>query len=193
MTTDTSLYRLREHFLSPAEQTFYLALSDILRDQLVREILSICPKVAVADLITVSRPNENIHQLSKLHRKTIDFLLIQRQSLKPMLAIELDYPKQAHHSSDKFLEEVFISAELPFIRITVKEQYDKTVLAYQIRDALGRGQPGESQRKHEDFSPICPNCGITMVLRFHKSGKEVGKKYYGCLNYPECQQTIPVE
>lgn len=193
MTDTSSPYRLREHFLSPAEQTFYLALSDILRDQLVVELLSICPKVALADLITVSRPNENIHQLSKLHRKTIDFLLIHRQTLAPALAIELDYPKQAHHRQDTFLEEVFTSANLPFLRVTVQDSYDANTLANQVRAAIERGLPAKPLRSQEDFSPICPRCGITMVLRFHKSGREVGKKYYGCLNYPECTETVPIE
>jgi len=45
---------------------------------------------------------------------------------------------------------------------------------------------------HTDFSPICPRCGIMMVLRFDKDGPHKGQKYYGCLNFPGCQETVSV-
>jgi len=188
----TDLYRLREHFLSAPEAAFYNVLSDVLRDQLVGELLIVCPKIALSDLVTVSRPNENIHQLNRLHRKTVDFLLVHRATLAPALAIELDYPKQTHHRTDTFLEDVFASAHLPFVRITVKETYDQNRIAVFIKNALASQNYAEKSRTEQDFSPVCPRCGITMVLRFQKMGNVVTQKYYGCLNFPECTETIPV-
>jgi hypothetical protein len=186
----TDPYRLREPFLSPVEQSFYHALNDVLSSQLADKMLSICPKIAISDLVTVTRPNENVHYYNKINRKTIDFLLIHRSNLRPVLAIELDYPKQVHHGNDKFLESVFEAGKLPFVRVTVLENYDRGILAASINDAIEKSIEAITIKSHEDFSPVCPNCGITMVLRFSKAGKG-GSKYYGCLNYPDCKETMP--
>jgi hypothetical protein len=188
----TNPYRLREHFLSSTEQNFYHALDELLCDKLVSEPLVICLKVALSDLITVTRPNENVHYFNKLHHKTVDFLLIHRISLHPVLAIELDYPKQTHHGEDKFLEGVFQSGNLPFVRITVQEKYDLAILSARIKHAIEKTDPSQIARNQQDFSPICPKCGITMVLRFYKTGDDTGKKYYGCMNYPVCKETMPI-
>ena len=41
----------------------------------------------------------------------------------------------------------------------------------------------------------CPRCGGNLVLRTAKSGDNVGKRFYGCSNYPRCRYTedIPAE
>lgn len=184
-------FRLRPDVLSPDESLFYKALREVLRDQLVGELLMIWPKVSLLDVITVARPNENVHHFSRLLRKSVDFLLVYRPTLQPVMAIELEYPKQANHRTGRFLDELFDAVGLPFLRIMVQEKYNNNGLALQIRRVLPPS-PQQVQSSEEHFSPICPHCGITMVLRFYRSGPNVGKRYYGCLNYPECRETIPV-
>ena len=184
-------FRLRRDFLSPAEANFYQALRGALLEQLVTEVLTIWPKVSLLDIVTVTRPNENVQHFSRLLRKSVDFLLVHRLSLQPRLAIELEYPKQAHHRTERFMDDLFKSVGLPFLRVSVQETYDHSALATQIRQVLTRS-PQPASDRDEQFSPLCPHCGITMVLRFHRSGPNAGKWYYGCLNYPECVETIPV-
>ena len=184
-------FRLRQDLLAPAESVFYQALREVLRDQLVAELLMIWPKVSLLDVITVARPNENVQHFNRLLRKSVDFLLVHRPTLLPAIAIELEYPKQAHHRTDRFLDELFKTAGLPFLRIMVQEKYQNSTLAAQIKQALPQlSQYPQSNEEH--FSPICPHCGITMVLRFYRSGPNVGKRYYGCLNYPDCREIIPL-
>lgn len=36
---------------------------------------------------------------------------------------------------------------------------------------------------------ICPRCGSSLVLRTAKKGKNVGKDFFGCSNYPKCRYT----
>lgn len=184
-------FRLRQDVLAPAESLFYQALRQVLRDQLVGELLMVWPKVSLLDVITVARPNENVHHFSRLLRKSVDFLLVHRPTLRPAMAIELEYPKQAHHRTDRYVDELFKTAGLPFLRIMVQEKYNGNALAMQIRRVLPQS-PQPPQNSDEQFSPICPHCGITMVLRFYRSGPNVGKRYYGCLNFPECREIIPV-
>ena len=37
------------------------------------------------------------------------------------------------------------------------------------------------------FPPMCPKCGIQMVLRTGTKGAFQGKSFYGCSNYPKCR------
>jgi len=40
---------------------------------------------------------------------------------------------------------------------------------------------------------LCPQCGGTMVLREAKRGSNVGKKFWGCSNFPKCRATESFE
>jgi hypothetical protein len=179
-------FRLRQEYLSPAESAFYHVLMELVKGSFV-----ICPKVALVDLFFVSRPNENVHHSTKLLRKNVDFLLLWKENLKPALAIELDYPKQSdHRPTDHFLDGLFANAGFPLIHVTVQPPYDIKELAKRMRSALNKKQ--DTTPRQADFSPICPRCGITMVLRFDKDGPFNGQKYYGCLNFPTCPETVAV-
>ena len=37
--------------------------------------------------------------------------------------------------------------------------------------------------------PICPKCGILMVLRTARKGQDAGSKFWGCSNFPTCRTT----
>jgi hypothetical protein len=182
--TFESPYRIRQEYLSPAESAFFHVLTEMVKGKFY-----VCPKVALTDLFFVARPNENVQYAAKLQRKNVDFLLVWSKTLKPALAIELDYPKQADHRPvDSFLDGLFTSSGLALIHVTVQQPYDIDALAKSFRDAL-KNLP-DTTPLHTDYSPICPRCGITMVLRFDKNGPLNGQKYYGCLNFPACQETV---
>ena len=40
------------------------------------------------------------------------------------------------------------------------------------------------------IQPICPECEATTTLRTVMKGKDKGKKFYVCNNYPECEGRI---
>jgi len=40
--------------------------------------------------------------------------------------------------------------------------------------------------------PLCPKCAGIMVLRNVKSGKAIGKQFWGCSKYPGCKGTTPL-
>jgi hypothetical protein len=39
--------------------------------------------------------------------------------------------------------------------------------------------------------PVCPNCGVSMVLRTARQGANAGNTFYGCPNYPRCRAVLP--
>jgi hypothetical protein len=186
--TDPLPYRVRDEFLSQAESAFYRVLSGMVKDHLF-----ICPKVPLQDIFFVMRPNENVHYFNKIYRKNVDFLLLKQPTLTPAFGIELVYPAKAHHRErDKFLDNVFEAAGLPLVHVTVQQAYDIPALATQFREAMQKPKAGNPSDRAADYSPTCPNCGITMVLRVYRTGPNAGQQYYGCLNYPTCRQSLPV-
>ena len=45
----------------------------------------------------------------------------------------------------------------------------------------------------EPAAPICKRCGVPMVKRVAKKGKNAGSEFWGCPNYPHCRYIIPIE
>ncbi|MFA5204365.1 MAG: four helix bundle suffix domain-containing protein [Lentisphaeria bacterium] len=43
-----------------------------------------------------------------------------------------------------------------------------------------------------DRIPACPQCGRPMVLRTAKKGKNAGRPFWGCSDYPECKGVVDV-
>ena len=39
--------------------------------------------------------------------------------------------------------------------------------------------------------PLCPDCGVPMVLRTASRGPHQGERFYGCPNFPRCRRTRP--
>src|SRR5712692_9167004 len=42
-------------------------------------------------------------------------------------------------------------------------------------------------------NPECPRCGSPMVLRTARRGANAGEQFWGCLTYPKCQGTRPLQ
>lgn len=183
---ESSPYRLRPDYLSAIEKEFFQFL---LRNFSGNYIVT--TKVALTDIVTVVKPNENVQFAQKIQKKVVDFLLLKATDLDPVLAIELDDPKQeAHGSTARLVDDVCAAAGLPILHIVMAPFFDIEPIQNKLDAIMVEARSKETNE--DEFSPICPNCGITMVLRFDKQGPINGNKYYGCLNYPDCVEKIPV-
>jgi hypothetical protein len=201
-------YRTRDDFLSPAEHSFYQVLKRTVGDE-----YTICPKVSLADLFYVLRPNENVSAYNRINRKHVDFVMCDPTTMRPRFAIELDdrsHGRADREERDEFVEQVFAAANLPLVRIPAQAGYS----ALEIQAALeripaGEHQPGEAvpaaaqPEPAESFPPgqppLCPRCGTPMVLRVARNGDHAvlaglrqgaGKQFYGCPNYPKCRGVV---
>ncbi len=47
-------------------------------------------------------------------------------------------------------------------------------------------------QKPDDQIPNCPLCGNAMVLRTARKGKNEGRSFWGCSNYPDCKGVIDI-
>ncbi|MDH7488265.1 MAG: restriction endonuclease [Anaerolineae bacterium] len=57
--------------------------------------------------------------------------------------------------------------------------------------ATDAAQPSPTPALASD-PPLCPACGVPMVLRVASTGEHRGKPFYGCPNYPRCREIQPV-
>jgi hypothetical protein len=190
-------YRLRDDFLSPAELSFYKVLSSVLGERFVVQ-----SKVRLADIFFVAHPKEKMVHFNRISQRHLDFLICDARTMEPLLGIELDdasHRRSARRERDEFVEKVFQSAKLPLLRYPVQTTYSTKEIIERMRPVLkaqvvkNRVQAEEKPDDNLKVSaPLCPKCGIPMVLRTATRGKHRGMQFYGCVNYPQCREVKPV-
>jgi very-short-patch-repair endonuclease len=189
-------YRLRDDFLSPAEFSFYKVLASLGGTR-----LTIQSKVRLADVFFVARPNENVTYFNRIAQKHLDFLVCDSITMKPLLGIELDdasHNRNDRQERDDFIERVFQVAGLPLLRLPVQREYNTREVAGSIapflKDKIGASStsPQRVSDKQVGSVPLCPKCGIPMVVRTVAQGEHKGKQFYGCQNYPRCREMKPL-
>ena len=184
-------YRLRERFLTSPEVALYRALREMAGERYV-----VFAKVALDDIFSIVRPNENVHYFNKLFRKHVDFLLCHPQSLKPQIGVEVVRPVTAGgtRSSDQFMEDLFLTAGMPLVQIPANDRYDIPKIVGLFQVAINKSKQVERRLADvgRDSIPMCPVCGKMMVLRTHRAGPQAGQLYYGCIDNPTCPGNVPL-
>lgn len=201
-------YRLRDDFLSAAEASFYQVLLAAIGNR-----ATICPKVGLQDVFYVIRPNENAAFMNKIRQKHLDFLLCDPKTMKPFLAIELDdasHAKPERMERDEFVDQVFKTAKLPLLHVPAQASYSLRELSELLSSYLpsvidsaplttaAPTTPASALSVSAENTnpprgvPLCPKCGVPMVVRTVKSGEHQGKQFYGCTNYPKCREMKPL-
>jgi hypothetical protein len=121
--------------------------------------------------------------------------------MKPLLGIELDdssHNRNNRQERDDFVDRVFQAAGLPLLRLPVQREYNTREVAAQIapllKDKIGgsTAPPQPESNKPSGSVPLCPKCGIPMVVRTVAHGEHKGKQFYGCQNYPRCREMKPL-
>jgi len=204
-------YCVRDDFLSPAEQSFYLVLRTAVADW-----ATICPKVGLGDLFHAKSSDPSLYRTytNRIDRKHVDFLLCEPKTIKPLLGIELDdrsHQRADRQERDAFVERVFTAAQLPLVRLPVRPAYSVAELTARLRAELGQATPPAAFTPAPDVSapapiapttgtaaqepvaPACPQCGSPMGLRTASRGANQGGKFWGCPNYPRCRGIVKHE
>lgn len=204
-------YQLVKQFASAAELSFYHVLR-----QVVGNDLTVFSKVSLGDLFypKTGDRSQNTTYRNKIDRKHVDFLLCEPRSLRPLAGIELDDSSHEHEDRvvrDRFVERVFEVAGLPLVRFPVRANYSLEEIRTQLQGAglltsaaaatpatpptaTAATQEPPPPAKADPTPPLCPKCGIPMVLRtVTREGSHKGKQFYGCANYPQCREMAPVE
>ena len=140
--TELFPYKIKDHFLSPAELSFYRILKSI-----VDPHLTILSKVRLADIFYVSRPKENYSYFPKISQKHVDYLLCHPDTMKPILGIELDdssHNTEKSQKRDQFVNRTFATAKLPLLRVPVQKAYKANEITVLLRNAMKKNNNGEA-------------------------------------------------
>lgn len=183
-------YFVRDHFLSPAEHSFFIVLKSAVSDLALISI-----KAGLYDLFYVkSSDGSKYRYTNKIDRKHIDFLLCDLKTVQPIAGIELDdksHQRIDRQVRDEFVENVFRAAGLPLIRVPVKHSYSVAELQALLKPYLAMEKPAPPGiQVATPTQPCCPKCGSDMILRTAKSGANQGEKFWGCSKYPQCRGIV---
>lgn len=129
-------YHGRPSLLTDAELVFFKVLRESVDNQ-----FAICAMVRMADLIRV-QPKTPKYQSwqNRIQAKHIDFVLCDHDSMEIRLAIELDdrsHERKDRQDRDAFVNEAFEAAQVPLLRVPVKNEYDVDSLKAALAEALG--------------------------------------------------------
>ena len=197
-------YQRNSVLLSAAERSFLGVL-----EQALGEGYRVCPKVRVADAISVRRKlprGEWQRAFNRISSKHFDFVLCRSTDLEIACAVGLDdstHQRNDRQERDMFLGEVCSVSSLPLLRFPAKDAYTvsdipERLAAYTVSQQR-RSTEGDYLLADEDVAiaqeaaPLCPKCSGAMVLRTVRKGSAAGQKFWGCGDYPACRGTRRID
>lgn len=128
-------YQHKQFFMTRAENGFYHGLVRAVGDR-----YAIFAQVHLPDIVDEKVPGQDWRAArARINRKSIDFVLCDKEYLNPKLAIELDdtsHEREERQARDVFVEEVLRMAKLPLLRIQYAENVDIQELTKRIDMAL---------------------------------------------------------
>ncbi len=132
-------YKRKSFFMTRTEQAFYKGLV-----QAVGSEFFIFPQAHLPTLIDEKVPGQDWRAArSHVNRKSVDFVLCDKEYISPKLAIELDdssHERQERIERDREVERIFDSVGMPLLRVEYRENLSVEELASRIREKL----PSES-------------------------------------------------
>lgn len=128
----TREYHAAESLLTPTELRFWQSLREAVGPR-----AHVLMKVRLADVLQ-ARPHD-LGALRQVSQKHVDFLLCDPQTLRPLLAIELDdasHERPDRQARDVFVDSAYAQASLPVLHVPVSGRYDAARLHIQIRELI---------------------------------------------------------
>lgn len=128
--------------------------------------------------------------LKKVEIHSSDVFVIKRSDVKRVVdKINNSYPNRL---SPQEIEEMY-QLLYPYTQVSneVKEEHVAAIRKnhsdkIEIKDKLA-DKKEESVVSENPALLICPKCGGNLILRIAGKGKNEGKPFYGCSNYPKCR------
>ena len=112
--------------------------------------------------------------------------------MRPTVGIELDdgsHAREDRQTRDALMQQVFDAAGLPLLRFPVQRAYNISEITSSLSPFLGGTAipPALPIMQHAGSAPLCPKCGVPLVIRSGKRGT-----FYGCPNYPKCREIVSI-
>ncbi len=188
-------YIKRKSIFTPAERSFYGVLRDVIKDN-----AEIFAKIRVADIIAPNKQLDKSHwqrAFNKISGKHFDFVICDKKTLSVLCVIELN--DSSHNSAkrierDEFLREVCRSANIPLLFWKAREGYSPVELKQALSNYIDFSESeSESIAEGTSNNRLCPKCNSPMVIKVAKKGKNQGKRFLACSNFPKCRYIEPID
>jgi len=128
-------YKAKEALLTRGEIAFFAVLLQAVSDQQL--VLSM---VRLADVLYIPKGTERWQShFNRIQSKHLDFVLCDKATLRPLLAIELDdatHRQTKRRQRDDFLNQALASARLPLLRVPAAGSYAVESLREDIEGTL---------------------------------------------------------
>lgn len=115
IATDEMPYQLKDSVLTEKEKEAY----KIIKEYCNNHELEVLIKIRLADFITTKRENKSkdfYTWFNKISAKHIDFLIVQKETFRPLMAIEVDdttHNRKDRQQRDEFINKVYSKVGLP--------------------------------------------------------------------------------
>lgn len=97
-----------------------------------------------------------------------------------------------HFAEDKPIELIDGAKLMDYVRLTSQRDLPSGSRTLEPVYSKEREVPQEKKPVSNIKAPkvpVCPKCGVNMVLRTAKKGEKVGSQFWGCPNFPKCRAT----
>jgi hypothetical protein len=121
-------FKKKQYLMTQTEYKFFGALREAVKDKYF-----IMPQVALSRIIEVQKglgrygSDSWYSNFSRINKKTLDFVIFDKQYFSPLLAIELDdYTHNYHHRKirDEFVDNALSSANINILHIQPQNAYN---------------------------------------------------------------------
>lgn len=130
-------YTAKKSVLTPAEQDFYNALG-----QAIGHEYRIFVQVHLGSLLDEKVKGQNWRAArAHINRKSVDFILADKETLATRLAIELDdrsHEREDRKERDGEVERILKAAGVPLLRVPNAGKFEPSDIQFQIRTAIGK-------------------------------------------------------
>ena len=138
-SSDSLPYERNRHFLSEHEKAFF----ELLIGVAPRDVY-VCPQVCFGSVLEVRANSENyLGSLNKIKSKRIDYLLCDRDSLTPLVAVELDdssHDSPGRQVRDTFVDDACRSAGLKILHFRGRQAFDPRGLQEALHSAIAQAR-----------------------------------------------------
>lgn len=213
-------YRLRDDFLSPAELSFYRVLRDVVGERAT--VLAKVNLRDLFYVTRPNEHLSFINRIATRHVDFLLCRPDTLRPLAGIELDDSSHREGKRQERDAFVERVFAASGLPLLRVPVKHAYTRAEIEgpvaevlpgaaavaagssarRQVTPAAPQAEPSAMRDMASDAPapagttsspPLCPKCGVPMVIRTARRGANAGQRFYGCPNYPRCRQVLPIE
>ena len=132
---DKPPYKVRDGIVTSGERQFYRRLVEAIDNDWL-----VFAKVRIADVLSVkSGTKKRMSWQNKINQKHVDFVLCDKETLKFVMAIELD--DRSHERPDRIKRDIFVnaafeSAKLPLLRIKTAKDYEPSEIRERVENLL---------------------------------------------------------